>query len=172
MRCIRQDISVFCTYQLFVRSLNCREKGCLEGNCKESRRYKIFKILGCDSKIRQVSQFAPVMISLNLVSRFGLPFTNLLTCMFNEAQVSVARARVQDVGTFVPALFLTILTPFFFPFLFILFQSCCFHARMFGKTLVHEFYISYSHTEWYLLFPTAQPHVHMRRSRLDSLVGR
>ena len=23
---------------------------------------------------------------------------------------------------------------------------------MFGKTLVHEFHILYSHTEWYLLF--------------------
>ena len=27
-----------------------------------------------------------------------------------------------------------------------------FPARVFGKTLVHEFPISYSHTEWYLLF--------------------
>ena len=26
------------------------------------------------------------------------------------------------------------------------------HARMFGKTLLHEFLISYGHTEWYLLF--------------------
>ena len=35
---------------------------------------------------------------------------------------------------------------------FILFHSCCFHARVFGKTLVHEFPISCSHNEWYLLF--------------------
>ena len=28
----------------------------------------------------------------------------------------------------------------------------CMSARMFGKTLVHEFPISYSHTEWYFLF--------------------
>ena len=35
---------------------------------------------------------------------------------------------------------------------FVLFDSCCSHARVFGKTLVHEFPISYSHTEWYLLF--------------------
>ena len=35
---------------------------------------------------------------------------------------------------------------------FVLFHSCCSHARLFGKTLVHEFLISYSHTEWYLLF--------------------
>ena len=36
--------------------------------------------------------------------------------------------------------------------LFILFRSCCSHARVFRKTWVHEFPISYSHTEWYLLF--------------------
>ena len=35
---------------------------------------------------------------------------------------------------------------------FILFHSCCSHTHMFGKTLVHEFPISYSHTEWYLPF--------------------
>ena len=34
----------------------------------------------------------------------------------------------------------------------ILFHSCCSHARVFGKTFVHEFHISYSHTEWYLFF--------------------
>ena len=32
-----------------------------------------------------------------------------------------------------------------------LFQSCCSHAQVFGKTLVHEFLIFYSHTEWDLL---------------------
>ena len=31
---------------------------------------------------------------------------------------------------------------------FILFHSLCSHAQMFGKTLVHEFPISYSHAEW------------------------
>ena len=35
---------------------------------------------------------------------------------------------------------------------FILFHSCCSHARVFGKTLAHEFPIFYSHTKWYLLF--------------------
>ena len=39
----------------------------------------------------------------------------------------------------------------FFSF-FVLFYSCCSNAWVFGKTLVHEFHISYSHTEWYLLF--------------------
>ena len=34
----------------------------------------------------------------------------------------------------------------------ILFHSCGSHARMFGKTLVHEYPISYSHTEWYYFF--------------------
>ena len=39
----------------------------------------------------------------------------------------------------------------FFVCFFILFRSCCSHARVFGKTHVHEFPMSYSHTEWYLL---------------------
>ena len=44
--------------------------------------------------------------------------------------------------------------PFFAPHVsfFILFHSCCSHALVFGKTLVHEFPISYSHTEFYLVF--------------------
>ena len=32
------------------------------------------------------------------------------------------------------------------------FNSCCSHARVFEKTLVREFSISYSHIEWYLFF--------------------
>ena len=35
---------------------------------------------------------------------------------------------------------------------FILFHSCCSHARVFRKTLLHEFPIYYRHTEWYFLF--------------------
>ena len=31
------------------------------------------------------------------------------------------------------------------------FLSFCSHTRVFGKTLVHEFHISYCYTEWYLL---------------------
>ena len=34
----------------------------------------------------------------------------------------------------------------------IIYYYCCSHARVFGKTLVREFLISNSHTEWYLLF--------------------
>ena len=37
--------------------------------------------------------------------------------------------------------------------LFMFFRSCCSHALVFGKTLVHEFHIFYSHSEWYLLSP-------------------
>ena len=29
----------------------------------------------------------------------------------------------------------------------VFFHSCCFHAQVFGKTLLHEFLISYSHTK-------------------------
>ena len=39
----------------------------------------------------------------------------------------------------------------FFLCFIVLFQSCCSHARVFGKTLVHEFLIFYSHTEWNFL---------------------
>ena len=37
----------------------------------------------------------------------------------------------------------------FFCFM-VLFHSCCSHVRMFGKILVHEYHISYGHTEWNL----------------------
>ena len=39
----------------------------------------------------------------------------------------------------------------FFLCFIVLFLSCCSHARVFGKTLVHKFPISYGHTEWNLL---------------------
>ena len=39
----------------------------------------------------------------------------------------------------------------FFLCFIVLFLFCCSHARVFGKTLVHEFLISYGHTEWILL---------------------
>ena len=35
---------------------------------------------------------------------------------------------------------------------FVLFQYCCCHAQVFGRTLLREFFISYSHTELYLFF--------------------
>ena len=54
---------------------------------------------------------------------------------------------------FVPALLLSIrLSSYHLCLFFVLFSSCCFHAQVFGKTLVHEFRISYCHTEWFLLF--------------------
>ena len=40
----------------------------------------------------------------------------------------------------------------FFVCLFVLFNSCCSHARVFGKTLAHEFQISYCHAELYFIF--------------------
>ena len=38
----------------------------------------------------------------------------------------------------------------FFLCFIVLFQSCCSHVQVFGKTLVHEFPIFYSHPEWNL----------------------
>ena len=49
-----------------------------------------------------------------------------------------------------PRLITPLLTLFFC--YFVLFHSCCSHAQVFGKALVHEFLNSYSYTEWYLLF--------------------
>ena len=41
------------------------------------------------------------------------------------------------------------ITPHFLPSSsqFILFHSCCYYVRVFRKTVVHEFPISYNHTE-------------------------
>ena len=39
----------------------------------------------------------------------------------------------------------------FFVCFFVLFHSCYSHARVFGKTLVHEFHVSYSNIEFYFL---------------------
>ena len=61
---------------------------------------------------------------------------------------------------FVPALLLSMHTHVslltFFVCFFILFHSWCVHERAFGKTLGHEFRISYSHTDWYLFFRSAK----------------
>ena len=55
---------------------------------------------------------------------------------------------------FVPALLRSILTRLssYLLRLFLLFYSCCPNARMFVRTLLLEFHISYNHTEWYLPF--------------------
>ena len=55
--------------------------------------------------------------------------------------------RLSGLLFLMPASLLT-----FFVRFFILFHSCCTHEQVIGKTLFHEFPISYSHTEWYLLF--------------------
>ena len=55
---------------------------------------------------------------------------------------------------------------------FVLFRSCCSHARVFGKTLVHEFPMSYSHTEWYLPFSRGEivyrPTLRLRKLNLTN----
>ena len=52
----------------------------------------------------------------------------------------------------------------FFPCFIVLFQSCCSHARVFGKTLVQEFPIFYSHVEFNLLSPGTNTLVWWRAS--------
>ena len=62
---------------------------------------------------------------------------------------------------FVPTVLLSTFIPFFFPSsplsLIVLFQSCCSHAQVFGRTLVHEVLFSYSHTELNFLFLKQPP---------------
>ena len=62
---------------------------------------------------------------------------------------------------FVPTVLLSTFIPFFLTSsplsLIVLFQSCCSHAQVFARTLVHEFLFSYSHTEWNLLFVKQTP---------------
>ena len=52
--------------------------------------------------------------------------------------------------------------------LIVLFHSCCSRAWVFGKTLVHEFPVSYSHTEWYFLISLfgAREYKHAQRTLL------
>ena len=61
--------------------------------------------------------------------------------------------RPSGLLLFVPAVLFSILTPLFCPssYLIVLYRSCCSHAWVFGKTVVHEFPVSYSHTKWYFL---------------------
>ena len=51
---------------------------------------------------------------------------------------------------FFPYINLSLFT-FFFLCFFVVFHSCCSHSQVYGKTLVHEFPISSSHTEWNFL---------------------
>ena len=53
--------------------------------------------------------------------------------------------RPSGLLLFVPAVLFSILTPLFCVSSSVLFHSCCSHAWVFGKTLVHEFPVSYSH---------------------------
>ena len=76
--------------------------------------------------------------------------TGLRPCLYNVIYKILMSdpnsRRLSDF--FVPSVLLA-----FFPFIFnCLIQSCCSHARVFGRTLLHEFHIFYSHTEWNLPF--------------------
>ena len=69
--------------------------------------------------------------------------------------------RVSWRDFFLPTVFFSTFIPFFLnssPLsLIVWFQSCCSIAQVFGRTLVHEFHFSYSHTEWNLLFLQQTP---------------
>ena len=91
----------------------------------------------------------------------------------NSSTVSKAQRPRRTVGTeqllqgheklfsFMPSLLLSIhLSSYLFLLFLSLISTCCSHARVFGKTLVHEFYIFYSNTEWYFFFESATTSAH------------
>ena len=71
----------------------------------------------------------------------------IVFCLGSDRQSELLLFRARCTSFHTHASLLTILFRFF-----ILFHSCCSHAAGFHKTLVHEFPITYSHTEWYLCF--------------------
>ena len=71
-----------------------------------------------------------------------------------------------------PALFFSILTPIALPTFvcfFILFHSCRSRAQVFRKTLVHEFPVSYCHTEWNL-FSLCEGRNNWKRSSIKQVL--
>ena len=64
-------------------------------------------------------------------------------------------ARSED-PFLLPAVLLSIFTVLTFLCFYILFHSCCSYAQVSGKTLAHEFPISYSYTEWFLLYSLSE----------------
>ena len=57
----------------------------------------------------------------------------------------------------------------FFLSVFVLFYSCCSHAKMFVKTHLHGFHISYSHTELSFLFTQCEIPLLWQKLRLSKL---
>ena len=88
------------------------------------------------------------VLSLHVALCF--PYTSLYMCYSTASGSSDPEVTV---GHLLPGLFATfhfhssLLTSCFYVFL----HSCCSHAQVFGKTLVHEFHISCCHTEWNML---------------------
>ena len=80
--------------------------------------------------------------------------------------------RPSGLLLFAPAVFFSILTPLFCVSSSVLFRSCCSHAQVFGKTLVHKFSMSYSHTEWNLPFSRGEivcrPKLRLSKSNLTN----
>ena len=55
-------------------------------------------------------------------------------------------------GLFFNSFSFSLFPAFLHPLFFVFFHSCCFHAQVFGRTLLHEFHLFYSHTKWNLCF--------------------
>ena len=100
-------------------------------------------------------------ISYKILPYFVYYYYCILVRIWQAVGTSFIRASFASFHTH--ASLLTIFVCFF-----VLFRSCCSHARVFGKTLVHEFPMSYSHTEWYLPFSRGEI-VYRPKLRLSKL---
>ena len=63
----------------------------------------------------------------------------------------------------------SLLTSFICLFLYLI-SFLLFPCQMFGKTLVHEFPISYSHTEWYFFFRSVKAMNNWKRSAIKQIL--
>ena len=101
-------------------------------------------------------------LTLLLLFLLGNPSSPSRSSDPSGSQARPIQIGLRDIFNFGPAVLIShiysMLLAFFLCF-FVLFQ-CCSHVLVFGKTIVHEFPISYSHTEWYILFLTVQLQVY------------
>ena len=146
----KRDIKVFIYFQVmsFLEGIICyfyyEISYSLPRNPGEGGWFIIFRLLKSILLfVKWISlYFFPIS---NKVLQYFVYYYCILIRLWYAVGTSFFRARFASFHSH--ASLLTI----FFCF-FILFHSCCSHARVFGKTLLPEFPISYSHTEWYLIF--------------------
>ena len=121
-------------------------------------------------KLGQGNNCIPVLniMAMFIFSIVGNLFTALWLVTLGRRQ---ARAIVMLSGFFSCPLYFFQYSIIFLPSVsFVLCHSCCSHAIVFGKTLVHEFQISFVPAEWYLIFLRGEiVHAKLHLSKLIKL---